>query len=100
MWLIVFPGMISRILYPNDVACNEVATCTKNCGRKFGCYDIAYPLLVVRVGTHAPQSLTPYPLLVVRVGTHLYCVVLYCIAFIAFHCIAWFVESRREAGDF
>ncbi|KAK7094081.1 sodium/glucose cotransporter 4-like [Littorina saxatilis] len=48
MWLIIFPGMISRILYPNEVACNEPARCQQVCG-KDNCADIAYPLLVVRL---------------------------------------------------
>ena len=57
MWLIVFPGMIARILYPNDVACNELDTCERSCQRESGCHDIAYPLLVVRVGATEEETL-------------------------------------------
>jgi len=56
MWLIVFPGMIARILYPSEVACNQLDTCERSCQRESGCHDIAYPLLVVRVGARPPRQ--------------------------------------------
>ncbi|CAK6959380.1 sodium/glucose cotransporter 1 [Scomber scombrus] len=47
MFLMVFPGMISRILYPNEVACVDPDECIKYCGASVGCTNIAYPKLVV-----------------------------------------------------
>uniref|UniRef100_A0A7N8X0H3 Solute carrier family 5 member 1 n=1 Tax=Mastacembelus armatus TaxID=205130 RepID=A0A7N8X0H3_9TELE len=47
MFLMVFPGMISRILYPDVVACVDPAECEKYCGASVGCTNIAYPKLVV-----------------------------------------------------
>ncbi|XP_028273027.1 sodium/glucose cotransporter 1 isoform X2 [Parambassis ranga] len=47
MFLMVFPGMISRILYADVVACVEPAECEKYCGASVGCTNIAYPKLVV-----------------------------------------------------
>uniref|UniRef100_A0A673XFE3 Sodium/glucose cotransporter 2 n=1 Tax=Salmo trutta TaxID=8032 RepID=A0A673XFE3_SALTR len=47
MFLMVFPGMISRILYPNEVACVEPEECLRYCGASVGCTNIAYPKLVV-----------------------------------------------------
>ncbi|XP_056146283.1 sodium/glucose cotransporter 1 isoform X1 [Lampris incognitus] len=47
MFLMVFPGMISRILYPDEVACVEPSECNKYCGASVGCSNIAYPKLVV-----------------------------------------------------
>ncbi|XP_034458463.1 sodium/glucose cotransporter 1 [Hippoglossus hippoglossus] len=47
MFLMVFPGMISRILYPDEVACVEPELCEKYCGASVGCTNIAYPKLVV-----------------------------------------------------
>uniref|UniRef100_A0A6Q2Y562 Sodium/glucose cotransporter 1 n=1 Tax=Esox lucius TaxID=8010 RepID=A0A6Q2Y562_ESOLU len=47
MFLMVFPGMMSRILYANEVACVEPEECTKYCGTPVGCTNIAYPKLVV-----------------------------------------------------
>ncbi|XP_029921050.1 sodium/glucose cotransporter 1 isoform X4 [Myripristis murdjan] len=47
MFLMVFPGMISRILYPNEVACVEPSECEKYCDTTVGCTNIAYPKLVV-----------------------------------------------------
>lgn len=47
MFLMVFPGMISRILYPDVVACVEPQECEKYCGATVGCTNIAYPKLVV-----------------------------------------------------
>uniref|UniRef100_A0A3Q3XH00 Sodium/glucose cotransporter 1 n=1 Tax=Mola mola TaxID=94237 RepID=A0A3Q3XH00_MOLML len=47
MFLMVFPGMISRILYPDVVACVVPSECEKYCGASVGCTNIAYPKLVV-----------------------------------------------------
>ncbi|XP_070706097.1 sodium/glucose cotransporter 1 [Pempheris klunzingeri] len=47
MFLMVFPGMISRILYADVVACVDPAECEKHCGASVGCTNIAYPKLVV-----------------------------------------------------
>ncbi|KAF7661797.1 hypothetical protein LDENG_00254790 [Lucifuga dentata] len=47
MFLMVFPGMISRILYPDEVACVDPDECMKYCGASVGCTNIAYPKLVV-----------------------------------------------------
>ncbi|KAM4742170.1 sodium/glucose cotransporter 2 [Anableps anableps] len=49
MFLMVFPGMISRILYPDDVGCVVPEICKKVCGTEVGCSNIAYPKLVVSV---------------------------------------------------
>ncbi|XP_008322559.1 sodium/glucose cotransporter 1 [Cynoglossus semilaevis] len=47
MFLMVFPGMISRILYTDVVACVDPDECLKHCGASVGCTNIAYPKLVV-----------------------------------------------------
>ncbi|XP_044000099.1 sodium/glucose cotransporter 1-like isoform X4 [Gambusia affinis] len=47
MFLMVFPGMISRILYTDVVACVVPEECNAYCGTKVGCSNIAYPKLVV-----------------------------------------------------
>ncbi|XP_045922892.1 sodium/glucose cotransporter 1 isoform X2 [Micropterus dolomieu] len=47
MFLMVFPGMISRILYPDVVACVDPVKCQEYCGASVGCTNIAYPKLVV-----------------------------------------------------
>ncbi|XP_037340483.2 sodium/glucose cotransporter 1-like [Pungitius pungitius] len=47
MFLMVFPGMISRILYPDVVACVDPDECLKYCDASVGCSNIAYPKLVV-----------------------------------------------------
>ncbi|XP_065137588.1 sodium/glucose cotransporter 2 [Paramisgurnus dabryanus] len=49
MFLMVFPGMISRVLYPDEVGCVVPEICEKVCGTKVGCSNIAYPKLVVSV---------------------------------------------------
>ncbi|RXM29220.1 Sodium/glucose cotransporter 4 [Acipenser ruthenus] len=49
MFLIVMPGMISRALYPDDVACVVPSECERICGVKVGCSNIAYPKLVVEL---------------------------------------------------
>ncbi|KAL6097042.1 slc5a1 [Pungitius sinensis] len=47
MFLMVFPGMMSRILYPDVVACVDPAECLEYCDASVGCTNIAYPKLVV-----------------------------------------------------
>ncbi|ELU02165.1 hypothetical protein CAPTEDRAFT_131177, partial [Capitella teleta] len=49
MFLMIMPGMISRVLYPNEVACSDPATCLAVCGSTAGCSNIAYPRLVLGV---------------------------------------------------
>ncbi|XP_040054323.2 sodium/glucose cotransporter 1 [Gasterosteus aculeatus] len=47
MFLMVFPGMMSRILYPDEVACVDPIKCQEFCDASVGCTNIAYPKLVV-----------------------------------------------------
>ncbi|XP_053501685.1 sodium/glucose cotransporter 1 [Ictalurus furcatus] len=47
MFLMVFPGMISRVLYPDEVACVVPELCKEYCDTEVGCSNIAYPKLVV-----------------------------------------------------
>ncbi|NP_001133541.1 sodium/glucose cotransporter 2 [Salmo salar] len=49
MFLMVFPGMISRVLFPDEVGCVVPEVCKKVCGTEVGCSNIAYPKLVVSV---------------------------------------------------
>uniref|UniRef100_A0A8B9LVN8 Sodium/glucose cotransporter 1-like n=1 Tax=Astyanax mexicanus TaxID=7994 RepID=A0A8B9LVN8_ASTMX len=49
MFIMVFPGMISRILYPDDVACVVPEICNDLCGTEVGCTNIAYPKLVMEI---------------------------------------------------
>ncbi|XP_028320013.1 sodium/glucose cotransporter 2 isoform X1 [Gouania willdenowi] len=49
MFLMVFPGMISRVLYPDEVGCVVPEECKRVCGTEVGCSNIAYPKLVVSV---------------------------------------------------
>uniref|UniRef100_A0A8C3WLT3 Sodium/glucose cotransporter 2 n=1 Tax=Catagonus wagneri TaxID=51154 RepID=A0A8C3WLT3_9CETA len=47
MFIIVMPGMISRVLYTDKVACVVPSECEKYCGARTGCSPVAYPMLVV-----------------------------------------------------
>ncbi|KAG8521221.1 Sodium/glucose cotransporter 1, partial [Galemys pyrenaicus] len=49
MFLMVMPGMISRILYTDKVACVVPSECEKYCNTKVGCTNIAYPTLVMEL---------------------------------------------------
>ncbi|XP_027237504.2 sodium/glucose cotransporter 4 [Penaeus vannamei] len=49
LWLLVFPGMAARILYPERVACADPEECIKICGSPGGCSNIAYPELVLNL---------------------------------------------------
>ncbi|KAH3836199.1 hypothetical protein DPMN_109569, partial [Dreissena polymorpha] len=47
--LFIIPGMISRILYKDDIACASPEACDRFCQNKAGCSNLAYPLLVLRL---------------------------------------------------
>ncbi|KAJ8403769.1 hypothetical protein AAFF_G00346370 [Aldrovandia affinis] len=47
MFLMVLPGMISRVLYPEEVGCVVPEVCKEVCGTEVGCSNIAYPKLVM-----------------------------------------------------
>ncbi|XP_041463706.1 sodium/glucose cotransporter 4-like [Lytechinus variegatus] len=49
MFLMVIPGMISRTMWPDEIACVEPEVCEKACGNPAGCSNIAYPRLVVEL---------------------------------------------------
>uniref|UniRef100_A0A4W5M5B8 Solute carrier family 5 member 2 n=1 Tax=Hucho hucho TaxID=62062 RepID=A0A4W5M5B8_9TELE len=49
MFLMVFPGMISRMLFSDEVGCVVPEVCKQVCGTEVGCSNIAYPKLVVSV---------------------------------------------------
>ncbi|XP_045173428.2 sodium/glucose cotransporter 4-like [Mercenaria mercenaria] len=49
MFIMIMPGMISRILYPDAVACVVPEECIKHCGNPVGCSNIAYPKLVLEL---------------------------------------------------
>ncbi|XP_044186271.1 sodium/myo-inositol cotransporter 2 [Thunnus albacares] len=46
---IMLPGMISRILYTDDVACADPELCKQICGNEVGCSDTAYARLVMEL---------------------------------------------------
>ncbi|XP_067658209.1 sodium/myo-inositol cotransporter-like [Haliotis asinina] len=47
LFIMVMPGMISRVLYPDDVACTNPDYCMSVCQSRAGCSNIAYPRLVL-----------------------------------------------------
>ncbi|CAN9506022.1 unnamed protein product [Ophioblennius macclurei] len=49
MFFVVMPGMISRALFPDEVACVDPAVCRAVCGTPVGCSNIAYPKLVMEL---------------------------------------------------
>ncbi|XP_023933473.1 sodium/myo-inositol cotransporter isoform X2 [Lingula anatina] len=49
LFMMVMPGMISRVFYPNEVACADPEECYKICQSYAGCTNIAYPKLVLGV---------------------------------------------------
>uniref|UniRef100_A0A8V5FVD4 Sodium/myo-inositol cotransporter 2 n=1 Tax=Melopsittacus undulatus TaxID=13146 RepID=A0A8V5FVD4_MELUD len=49
LFMMVMPGMISRVLFPDLVACADADICRKVCGNPSGCSDIAYPKLVLEL---------------------------------------------------
>lgn len=49
LFLMVFPGMAARVLFPDVVGCTDPEQCRRYCGNARGCTNIAYPLLVLRL---------------------------------------------------
>ncbi|CBY09713.1 unnamed protein product [Oikopleura dioica] len=49
VFLMVFPGMISRILFTDEVACVDPDNCKSVCNSRIGCSNIAYPTLILRL---------------------------------------------------
>ncbi|XP_048772568.1 sodium/glucose cotransporter 4-like isoform X2 [Ostrea edulis] len=47
MFVIILPGMISRILFPDTVACVDPNICKEVCDNAAGCSNIAYPQLIL-----------------------------------------------------
>ncbi|CAF1235103.1 unnamed protein product [Rotaria sp. Silwood1] len=58
LFLMVFPGMIARILFPDEIGCADPDVCYQVCHSRNGCSDIAYPLLVLRLMPNAIRGLT------------------------------------------
>jgi len=49
MFLIIIPGMISRVLYPDTVGCVDPAVCQEFCNNPVSCSNTAYPALVLGI---------------------------------------------------
>ncbi|XP_020600518.1 sodium/glucose cotransporter 5-like [Orbicella faveolata] len=49
IFIMVMPGMISRVLYPNSIACADPISCKHYCDNEWGCFNNAYPKLVLNV---------------------------------------------------
>ncbi|KAF8763202.1 Sodium/glucose cotransporter 4 like protein [Argiope bruennichi] len=49
IFLIVMPGMISRVLYTDEVACVDPDICMEYCQNPAGCSNVAYPRLVLEL---------------------------------------------------
>lgn len=49
LFLIVLPGMISRVLFTDEVACATPEECLKYCGSSSGCSNNAYPLMIMKL---------------------------------------------------
>ncbi|XP_019060010.1 solute carrier family 5 member 4 isoform X2 [Fukomys damarensis] len=49
LFFMVMPGMISRILYTDMVACVVPSECVKHCGVDIGCTNYAYPTMVLEL---------------------------------------------------
>uniref|UniRef100_A0A8C7T8A2 Solute carrier family 5 member 2 n=1 Tax=Oncorhynchus mykiss TaxID=8022 RepID=A0A8C7T8A2_ONCMY len=64
-FLMVFPGMISRMFFPDEVGC----VVPEVCGTEVGCSNIAYPKLVVSVMPNGLRGLMLAVMLVVLMSS-------------------------------
>jgi len=46
LWLMVFPGMAARVLFPDEVGCADPDICEQTCGSRSGCTNLAFVKLV------------------------------------------------------
>ncbi|XP_070565864.1 sodium/mannose cotransporter SLC5A10-like [Ptychodera flava] len=49
LFLLMFPGMISRALWPEEVACADPDICKEVCDSSVSCSNIAYPKLILEL---------------------------------------------------
>ncbi|KAL4231405.1 Sodium/glucose cotransporter 4 [Mactra antiquata] len=49
LFIMMIPGMISRIMFPDEVACVDPEICKRVCDNPAGCSNIAYPKLVLEL---------------------------------------------------
>lgn len=49
LFLMIIPGMISRVLYTDEIACVDPDVCLNFCNNAAGCSNIAYPRLVLGI---------------------------------------------------
>ena len=49
LFMIIIPGMISRVLYPEIVGCNQPSVCEAICHSQRSCTNIAYPTLILKL---------------------------------------------------
>ncbi|KAF0314303.1 Sodium/myo-inositol cotransporter 2 [Amphibalanus amphitrite] len=49
VFIMVLPGMISRVLYPDEVGCAVPEECKRICDNEISCSNIAYPKLVLNI---------------------------------------------------
>ncbi|XP_022806468.1 sodium/glucose cotransporter 5-like [Stylophora pistillata] len=49
IFIMVMPGMISRVLYPDSIGCADPVSCKFHCDNEWGCSNNAYPKLVLNV---------------------------------------------------
>ena len=49
LFMMVMPGMVSRVLYKDTVGCSDPDVCFKICGSRNGCSNSAYPMLIMNL---------------------------------------------------
>ncbi|CAF4876525.1 unnamed protein product [Rotaria sp. Silwood1] len=49
LFLMIIPGMVARILFPDKIGCSSPQTCKEVCNNEASCTDIAYPLIVIEL---------------------------------------------------
>ncbi len=47
LFMIIIPGMISRVLFNEEVGCIDPEECMQFCGSRKGCSNVAYPKLII-----------------------------------------------------
>ena len=49
LFIMIMPGMVARVLFPDIIACPDYDSCKAKCGNELGCSNLAYPQLVLNI---------------------------------------------------
>ncbi|ESP05039.1 hypothetical protein LOTGIDRAFT_109602 [Lottia gigantea] len=68
-FLVILPGMIGRVLFPDEIGCVEPELCMEVCENPHGCSNLVYPKLIVELLPNFVRGLMTAGMLSALMGT-------------------------------